>query len=171
MENTARKIEPTEVATLSLVTNVVETPALLIRFAAYFIDLILIGTLSALVTVSFSVIYAKFSASLGLVAFQDRNPIHIKLFNDVVMMIVFSAYMCLSLWYSNGSTVGKKLLKLKVVLSSGQQNWSFSQALARSCAYSLSYLLLGAGFALALVRKDKKSLHDLVSKSFVTNVN
>lgn len=139
-------------------------PQPLVRASAFLIDIVLIGVSSAIVANLLLFAYHRLAhANYGLTPLAMRNPLHIRLFKDLVSLVIFDAYMALSLWYSDGLTVGKSLLGLQVVRTNGAVNWSFGQALGRALAYQLSYLIFGLGFALSLIRKDRKSLHDMLT--------
>jgi uncharacterized RDD family membrane protein YckC len=151
-------------------SNLAVSPQLLVRTLAYLIDIVLIGVTTALVTHAFLYLYQSNAQSFGLSPLRLRNSFHLELFKQAVGLVVFTSYMALSLWYSNGFTYGKYLLKLKVVHENGQEVWSLGQAFLRAIAYQVSYLIFGLGFALSFIRKDKKALHDLLSKSKVVAI-
>ena len=73
---------------------------------------------------------------------------------------------------AGGQTIGKMLAGTRVVAStpSGRaQRLPFPTALVRAGACILSMVLLGAGFLMALVRSDRRALHDAVADTRVIN--
>jgi uncharacterized RDD family membrane protein YckC len=76
-------------------------------------------------------------------------------------LVVPAAYAALG-HGTGGQTVGKRLLGVRVVTAAGQAV-GYPRALARYLAWWLSALLLGSGFLVAAVRRDRRALHDLVA--------
>jgi len=72
-------------------------------------------------------------------------------------------------WHKSGQTPGYKAYDIKVVDSSNMQNISYYQGFNRYIVFIVSYSLL-IGLFVPLFRKDKKSLHDLVSRSYVIKI-
>ncbi|MEO7274328.1 MAG: RDD family protein [Vicinamibacterales bacterium] len=73
---------------------------------------------------------------------------------------------------AGGQTIGKMLAGTRVVAStpSGRaQRLPFGTALVRAAACIVSVLLVGAGFVMALVRSDRRALHDAVADTRVIN--
>lgn len=67
-----------------------------------------------------------------------------------------------------GQTLGKKLMKIKVVMDNGA-DLTIQQALIRCLGYLVTGLTLGLGSLLAL-RPDHKALHDLIAGTKVIKV-
>ena len=68
-------------------------------------------------------------------------------------------------WARTGRTPGKALLRLAVVPAgpSSAAGIGVKAALVRFLAWNLSGSLLGVGFLMVLVRKDRRALHDLLA--------
>ena len=66
-----------------------------------------------------------------------------------------------------GATPGKKFVHIKIVDAKTYEDIDNKQALTRSIGYIPSTLLLGLGFLLIALRKDKRSLHDLLAQTAV----
>lgn len=64
-----------------------------------------------------------------------------------------------------GQTLGKLLLGLRVVRADGS-NPRLARSLVRSLAYSLS-AILGIGFLMVLITRDRRGLHDYLAGTFV----
>lgn len=71
-------------------------------------------------------------------------------------------------WIKLKGTPGKILLKICVVNEDGKQ-LKLGQSVVRYFAYIVSLLPLGFGFLWALIDKDGRCWHDLISKSYVVN--
>ena len=67
-------------------------------------------------------------------------------------------------WIKAGQTVGMKAWRLKVISASGQ-NISVKQACLRYLVSLFSFFCFGVGYWVCLFRKDKQSLHDIVSQT------
>lgn len=69
-------------------------------------------------------------------------------------------------WTRSGQTLAMKAWKCKLTNEDGSLlNWS--QALKRYLLALISWGVLGIGFLIGLVRKDRCTFHDLVSKSYI----
>jgi uncharacterized RDD family membrane protein YckC len=128
------------------------------RFAAYAIDVVLITGIYLL-----GLAGASFAATIitGHSVHWNRNsPLAIALF--VAWAFAYFAYS----WAADGRTPGMALLGLRVLRSSGAR-LSGRRAVARTLAFPLSFLVFGLGFALILVQRDRRALHDLIADTVV----
>lgn len=80
----------------------------------------------------------------------------------LMALAIAAVYFTFFLWQWNGRTPGTRLLGLKVVHPS-YKNLPFRAALLRALGVELSYLLLGFGFTLSLIRLDRRTLPDIIS--------
>lgn len=91
------------------------------------------------------------------------NPIssllHISLFMGITIV----------LWHKTGQTPGKKMARIKVVDSKTLQNAPYWKLSLRFIGYLLS-LIVAIGFFVGLFRRDKRTLHDLLSGTAVIRV-
>lgn len=94
------------------------------------------------------------------VTWHKNSPVAIAVF--VAWAFAYFAYS----WSADGRTPGMALLGLRVLRSSGARlsGW---RAIARTLAFPLSFLVLGLGFALILVQRDRRALHDLIADTVV----
>ena len=67
---------------------------------------------------------------------------------------------------ATGRTLGKAILGVKVVDADGTRV-SGRRASLRTLVFPLSFLLLGIGFLIGLVRRDRRELHDLIASTGV----
>jgi len=80
------------------------------------------------------------------------------------LLLFMSAYVIM--WRINGQTPGKKFAQTKVVDAKSFERASWLQLIVRFAGYFLSFITL-IGFFVGLLRKDKRTLHDLISRTAV----
>ncbi len=133
------------------------------RAGAYLTDLFLLFLVTFASSLAFVIAYAAVSGADAVRVANDPGTgaaVH------AIYAIYFLSYFTISHWYA-GATLGKKLFQLRVESASGQE-LGLGHAFARSVCYLLSsHLTFGLGFLLPLVRKDGKTLHDLVTRTRV----
>ena len=69
-------------------------------------------------------------------------------------------------WAASGKTFGMALLGVRVISADGAVATP-RQAVIRTLAFPLSFLLLGLGFLGILVQHDRRALHDLIAGTAV----
>ena len=125
------------------------------RFAAWTIDLLIVAA-------------ATSSLGKALAAFQGINP-------DVVRAVTTAGYFVISIgygiaaeWFWRGQTVGKRVLKLRVVDAQGLQ-LEFSQILIRNLLRVVDLLpaLYLVGGAAVLLTRDAQRLGDMAANTVV----
>ena len=88
---------------------------------------------------------------------------------NIVVEILYFAWMFLYFsysWAASGKTLGMAALGVRVVSADGADA-SARQAVIRTLALPLSFLLLGLGFLGILVQRDRRALHDLIAGTAV----
>ena len=80
--------------------------------------------------------------------------------------LLFGAFYYILLHWILGQTLGKALLRLRVVTLSGG-SLSLGTSLLRWIGYLFSLLPFLAGYVMAGVRHDKRALHDLLAGTWV----
>jgi uncharacterized RDD family membrane protein YckC len=73
------------------------------------------------------------------------------------------------LWHKSGQTPGKKLAYIRVVDAKTFENAPYWKLTLRFIGYFIS-LITVIGFFIGLLRKDHRSLHDLISGTAVIRV-
>lgn len=130
--------------------------------------ILLLGALvciGAIVGVQFWVMRSGAEAAGGELSFWDViTPTY---FQTVVMVVSFllNAVYYTVLTARTGSTIGKRICRIRVVDATTQQNLSMAQSFWRYLATMVSGLPLGAGYLLALCTARKQTLHDLMAHS------
>jgi uncharacterized RDD family membrane protein YckC len=128
------------------------------RFTAYAIDVAVSAIIYVLGLAASS--YGATIVTGHAVSWNRNSPLVIALF--VAWEFAYFAYS----WAANGRTPGMALLGLRVVRSSGA-GLSGRRAVLRTLAFPLSFLVFGLGFALILVQRDRRALHDLIADTVV----
>ncbi len=95
-----------------------------------------------------------------------KQPDYLALLLFVLGVFYLYFWFC---WIRGGQTLAMKAWRCKVVNDAGD-NISHQQALIRYSSAIISLLFFGAGFLIALFRKDNATLHDLVSKSYLVKL-
>lgn len=107
---------------------------------------------------------------LTLVGQSSLEGFSLRFFDNWVQFNVPIAYYISCYMLNNGVTLGKKLLKIRVVNLKDEEGEfpSGGRVIYREYMLkSLSMLLLGIGYLLPLFRQDKKALHDLIGETMV----
>lgn len=153
------------------------------RVAAYFIDIFFILILAIPITIfylpnlqplfhAFHVSYQEAlisgntdetSRDLAALLYQISTVF------SPVLMIVEILYFSLQEASRHQATLGKRVMRIKVVNRKGQR-LSLLQAVARTLAKYLSgFVFFGIGYLMAAFTRRKQALHDLITDSFVVN--
>jgi uncharacterized RDD family membrane protein YckC len=83
-----------------------------------------------------------------------------------IIHVILTMAIYVFMWHRNGQTPGKKIARSKVVDAKTLQQASYLQLMVRFIAYFLSAITL-MGFFTGLLRRDKRTLHDLLSRTAV----
>ncbi|MCK9371934.1 MAG: RDD family protein [Sulfuricurvum sp.] len=73
------------------------------------------------------------------------------------------------LWHLSGQTPGKKLAQIRVVDARTLENAPYWKLILRFIGYFISFITL-IGFFIGVFRRDKRTLHDLLSGTAVIRV-
>ena len=133
-----------------------------VRLAAYLIDsvivfvgllvvrLILLGIMSA----------AKDTALGGNLLFQYN-------LKDIALYVMEALYFILFTYYT-GTTIGKRLMNLKVVRADGEERLSLLNVIYReTVGRFLCSVICGIGYILAGIDGEKRGLHDILADTRV----
>jgi uncharacterized RDD family membrane protein YckC len=78
-------------------------------------------------------------------------------------------YFFVWFWVNNEGTLGMKTWKIKIVCNNGEKI-SYKKAIIRFNIAIISILFFGLGFLISFYRKDKKCLHDIISKTSLSKL-
>jgi len=89
--------------------------------------------------------------------------------NILIVFAIKVLYHTILIW-QNGMTIGKYVVKIKVIDLDSEQHPSFSQAFLRASIRIISEVLLYIGFIMAFFTPLKQTLHDKFSNCVVVDV-
>ena len=78
-------------------------------------------------------------------------------------------YFFVWFWVNNEGTLWMKTWKIKIFCDDGEKI-SYKKAIIRFNIAIISILFFGLGFLISLFRKDKKCLHDIISKTSLSKL-
>jgi uncharacterized RDD family membrane protein YckC len=128
------------------------------RFGAFVIDL---ATAATLFAIGAGVVEYIVSALAGREVKLSEAPI--------LSIVALSAWWLLYCAYPvavGGRTFGMAALGLRVVRVDGS-DLDVGHTVLRVLVFPLSFLLMGLGFVLILLRRDRRALHDLIGRAAV----
>ncbi len=135
------------------------------RIASFIIDYFII--LSPLITL-FTAPFKKQLGLSGLVYGEiDSQIIYL---NILVIIFLLSFLYNLLFTYFLGSTLGQLFLGLKVGTIIKNNKLGVFEVFVRSAVYNFSLLLLGLPFLFSFTHKGRRSIHDLLSDTFVYSI-
>ena len=134
------------------------------RLLAFVTDLFMIGLPVSLIIMIF----------FGHDAMQGVSAIDVLEHKEVtppnpwisITQIALSMLLYVGLWARDGQSPGKKLAQVKIVDAKTLQKASVLQLIVRFFAYFVSFVSL-FGFFVGTFRKDRRTLHDLLSGTAV----
>ena len=83
-----------------------------------------------------------------------------------IIQILLSMAVYTFMWRRGGQTPGKKMAKIRVVDAKTFESASWPQLVVRFIGYFISAITL-IGFFIGFMRRDKRALHDLISRTAV----
>ena len=101
--------------------------------------------------------------SLPFYSFNVEESFLLKLTMQLYFYLIIQ-YFFVWFWVNSTATLGMKSWKIKIVDINGN-NISYKKAIVRFNASILSVSIFGLGFLISLFRKDKKCLHDIISRT------
>jgi len=100
---------------------------------------------------------------------HQKLDIHVKFdFHEVGNVIWLVLYFGLIIWKTNGLTLGKRLLRIRVVSLESSQI-SLWQAVERALGYGASVLELGTGFLQFFSHPNRCCVHDRIAETIVVS--
>ena len=90
-----------------------------------------------------------------------------------VLKIIMQLYIYLIIqfffvwfWVNNRATLGMRSWGITIVDNKGNRI-SYKQAIIRFNIAIISFAIFGLGFFVSILRKDKKCMHDIISKTYL----
>lgn len=128
------------------------------RLAAYAID---IGASSGVFVLAVAGVTFVASVIVGHSVSWSRSNIIVEVAYFLWLFLYF-AYC----WAASGKTFGMAILGVRVLAADGADATA-RQAVVRTLALPLSFLLFGLGFIGILLQRDRRALHDLIAGTAV----
>lgn len=132
-----------------------------VRLSAYLIDWLIVG--AALLVIRIPVWIASLS---GAADFLLQDFIFQYSAYDIVLYLLKTAYFVLLTYYT-GSTLGKKLLQIRVISTEDRKPTFFEIVFRESVGKFLSALVLYVGYIMIGADRAKRGLHDILSDTYV----
>jgi len=109
---------------------------------------------------------------LALYAKQHQIEAHFKFdpFENWYSTLLPVVYCGLSVWLTNGRTLGKWLTGIRIV-SLGHERISLWHSVERALGYGASLLEAGSGFLQYAVHPNKQTVHDRIAETIVVRVH
>jgi uncharacterized RDD family membrane protein YckC len=128
------------------------------RFAGFCIDIIAIATLFTL--------FGHVVEYVVSVLLRERISLPESSLGARIALVTWAFVYFAQPLAASGRTFGMAVIGLRAVRSDGRDldGW---HAVIRVLALPLSFLLLGFGFLLILLRRDRRALHDLIASTAV----
>ena len=101
--------------------------------------------------------------SLPFFSFNLEENLSLKIIVQIYYYLI-TQYFFVWFWVNNEGTLGMKTWKIKIVSEDGNKI-SYIEAIIRFNAAIFSFIFFGLGFLMCFLRKDKKCLHDFISKT------
>ena len=106
--------------------------------------------------------------SLPLISFNIQENIILKTTVQVYSYLIIQ-YFFVWFWVNSSGTLGMKSWKIKIVDINGNKI-TYRKAILRFNIAIISILIFGIGFILSIFRKDRKCLHDIISKTILIKI-
>jgi uncharacterized RDD family membrane protein YckC len=141
------------------------------RFVAFLIDWVVL----ILIYLSVIVLFALFDMTLSKIDVKGIFEVEIEMDNTpsyviTLLKLLFGLlpvlYFTISFYFCGGQTIGKYLLKIKV-LSLYHEHLGLWHCIERSLGYFASALEFGFGFIQALWNPNRMTLHDKIGETVV----
>ena len=133
-----------------------------VRLAAYLIDSVIVGVVLA-IAVRLPIWISSLVSPNNIVV---RDFIFEYSIADIVVYLLGAGYFVV-LTYKYGTTVGKKLLHIKVVSAEDREMTLFEVVYRETIGRFLSGLIAYVGYFMIMVHGEKRGLHDLMADTRV----
>lgn len=141
-------------------TEIIRPAGFFIRVAAYIIDYLIVGAIITMI--KFPLWFVKLTIPGSLIF---KNLIFDYDFFDILTFCLLSAYFII-MTYNCGRTVGKMLMKIKVVPTKSNK-LTFGQVFFREVIGKYLSGLLFIGYILVGIDTEKRGIHDMVADTRV----
>ena len=130
------------------------------RSIAFLIDLLIAVLFSSVLLLGYEYIIGKFNTNHDIkIDFNFEN------WYSIAATVV---YFGLATYFGNGKTLGKKLLKIRVVSITHSQ-MTLWQSIERALGYGASILEFGFGFIQFFINPNRRTVHDRIAETIVVD--
>lgn len=137
------------------------------RVMAFTTDIFMIGLpISLLVMMLFGYDQMQSAGAMDVILQTEKATTHAPDPTGSIVQMLLYMGACVFFWRTSGQTPGKKMARISVVDAKTFERASWFQLILRFLGYGLSLITL-IGFFIGLLRKDKRTLHDLMSRTAV----
>jgi len=135
------------------------------RAAALLIDFLL-ASLLFLAVMAAVILAAKYIPAVR--NWDASHDVHLELnfFHNWYSVAYLAMFFGLSLYWGHGRTIGKRLMKLRVI-SLHHDHLSLWTCIERALGYGASTLELGFGFAQYFIHPNRQTVHDRIAETIV----
>ena len=138
------------------------------RAKAFVTDIFMIGLPVALIIMMlFGYDETKSAGALDVIVQDEKARTHAPDPMASIVQILLILGVHVVLWKKDGQTPGKKFAHIKVVDVKTLKEASYFKLFIRFVGYFFSIIPFGLGFFMSLMRKDKRTLHDILSGTAV----
>ena len=106
--------------------------------------------------------------SIPFFSFNLEENFSLKIIVQIYYYLI-TQYFFVWFWVNNEGTLGMKTWKIKIVSEDGNKI-TYKEAIIRFNTAILSFIFFGLGFLISFLRKDKKCLHDFISKTVLVKL-
>ncbi len=132
-----------------------------VRLAAYLIDWVIVGAI--LLVVRIPIWISAFAHPGNLLV---RDFVFKQSLADMIIYLLTVAYFILLTYYT-GATLGKRALQLRVISTEGRHMTFFEVVYRETVGKFLSGVIIGIGYLMILIDKEKRGIHDLLADTCV----
>ncbi len=132
------------------------------RAIALGIDFIIAGSLFILIVVGPGMLMNR----MGFLTLDSDVNLEFTFFKNWYSVVWLVFYFTLSVYVSNGSTVGKRICRIRI-LSLVHHKISLWHSFERALGYGASMLEAGFGFFQYFIRPDRRTVHDRIAETVV----
>jgi|HubBroStandDraft_2_1064218.scaffolds.fasta_scaffold152925_2 uncharacterized RDD family membrane protein YckC len=135
------------------------------RAAALLIDFLL-ASLLFLAVMTAVILAAKYIPAVRNWDAQHNVHIELNFFDNWYSVAYLATFFGLSLYWGHGRTLGKRLMKLRVI-SLHHDHLSLWTCMERALGYGASALELGFGFVQYFIHPNRQTVHDRIAETIV----
>jgi uncharacterized RDD family membrane protein YckC len=146
------------------------------RFLALIIDLVVLALFLYIVGTTLNYLgLIKFGLSIGisnadtLIQTENLQYHASEFFKTILRLLIPVLYLGLITYFTNGYTIGKRILKIRIV-ATNHEHLSLWHSIERSLGYYASSLEFGFGFLQYFFDYNRRTVHDRIAETIVIKI-